>query len=489
MRISMHRGWTPDFISFAVPEGGLLKAKNVIPYDTHYGSIGDKTAYSSNAVSGTALKAQEFKDNSGNTYVLVGTTNKLYLMDSTKAFTDVSRTATYNTAESWSFAQYGDWIVATNYVDPPQVMKGISTSTVFQDLGGSPPQSKYLLFHKGHLIHAYVNESGTVSPKKLVWSAFEDIENYTPSLTTGADYQDLADAHGEIVGIENVGDNFAVFHRHSITLGWYGGTYVFNFAPNRVKNITIIPNSMVSIGHAVLFWEERNIYMFDGNSIVPVGDPVKRTVLGNLNRGFYNRITAVHDPQNNIVYWAYPSTASTDGTPDRILCFNYSTKRFTLIEVSTDALCLISTGGYDMDSLDAVYPSLDDIPISLDSSYWLAQQQILACMDNDSGKMATFSGQPMQAELETPEISVEDKVLFVRRVRPLLDRAVGNVIVAVGARMTESDSYRYVASATAASSGYVNLRATGRYLRFNVKATSHAGIVGLEVDIKEAGRR
>jgi hypothetical protein len=477
----------PDLIPFGVPEGGLVQAKNLIPYDDKYGKAQDKQTYSTSAASDTAKNGTEMRTVGAAWWGFFGTASKIYrIKASDKSIT--AKGTGYTTGDNmWSFAQYGDTALATNYTDAVQKFVDFAGAGTFGALGGSPPKAKYMLFYRGHLILAFVND-GTAYPKKIQWSGLEAIESWTASLITGADSQSFPDGQGDITGIASMGDLFGVFHESSISVGYYSGApYTFTFRHNAIKNIgCYVPGSLISIGPAALFWGEDDIYSYDGNQLIPLGYGVKETILDNLNLSKVDRVTAAHDPLSGIVYWSYP--VGSVSTPNRVLAYNYRAKKFTNIELTMECIFRLHTGGLDMDSIDSLYPDIDDMPYHMDSRDYQSGTVKMACVDTDN-YVDTIDGMDLTGTLETGEVKDEDNVLMVDRVRPRIDSAREDVKVRVGSRFDENDAVGYTSLTTVGNNGYADLRSTGRYHRIELTTTDHDGIQDLEVRAKKAGER
>lgn len=492
--------WLPDLIPFGSPDGALSKAYNLLPDDFYYSPAKNKVAYSTDTVTGTALNAKEFSGLTGTKYVYIGTTTKLLRMNADKTITNLTRqTASVDvdytasaTANFWRFAQYGTQIIATDFVDVIQSKADIATTGKFAALTastGSIPRCKFLLLNNGHLILAYLND-GTERPKKIQWSGFEDPTAWAASLTTGADSQDFPDADGErITGIANVGEYVAIFFDESITIGSYvGAPYTFDFSGvNRVKGIGAIEGTIVSVGGVCYFWSKENLYMFNGSTAEPIGTGISNYVLDLLNTGYYNRNTAAFDAKRGIIFWAFCSTAAS--TPNKILAYNWRNKRFTITTVSSECIFNLSTGALLMDAIDAIYPSLDAIPYELDSNFWQANTKSLGCVDSATSKVATFSGTALTGTIETAEFKAGDDVTTVRRCRPKVSEAVDTVSVRAAARVNEDDTAVFTNSSNVGSSGYADLRCTGRFHKFEITTGLHSGIYDLEIDVAKAGER
>ena len=93
MIVDISKGWYPDLIPYEV-KGGLIDCKNLLPYDEFYSPAYDKSDYSSNAISGVPRTGKEFMASTGTRYQFIGTTTKLYRLETDKSLTDVSKAAT-----------------------------------------------------------------------------------------------------------------------------------------------------------------------------------------------------------------------------------------------------------------------------------------------------------------------------------------------------------------------------------------------------------
>lgn len=487
--IDISKGWLPDFLPNDVPAGGLLQALNLYPYDEKYYPALSPLAYSSNTLVGTPIGSIEYRSNDGNYYLFCGTTTKLYRLETNQSLTDITRAAGAYTAATtrWYFAKKGESIIGTNYADVPQRLTGM-TAANFVALGGGPPNAKFCLFFKGHLILAYLND-GTVYPQKLIWSAYDSIADFAQSLTTGSDSRNLEDADGEISGLVALGSMLLIFHRGSITIGWYSKSpFTFSFDSLRVRDKGAIEGTPIVFGNYCYFFDERDIYEMTPDGIInSIGLGVKNTLLGDLDIDNFHRITAGTDARRGLVYWSYPSVSS-DGTPDAILCYNPKMKKFTKISVSHYGIFNIHKAVLDMDSMDTIYPDLDAVPFDLDSSYWFDNSAVVACINSDK-KVAHFSGAAMTWTLETAEFNVDDKIVAVIKIRPKVERATGDVSVQIGARFNETDTRTYSSTSIVDSYGNANTRRSGRYLTSKVSGGLCDGISSVNAEAIIIGSR
>lgn len=184
------KGMMLDAVPFDIPDGYAQNIKGALITEEGMISPALSNAMAISGVSTQIIKGIiEVKAADGTLYWVYGTSDgKLWRTTAeigSLAATDVSKTGTYANTE-WSFAQYGDWVIATNGVDNPQIMKGIATGT-FVDLAGSPPKGKYVYLDNGHLIFANIGTTVTVTNGTFTASA-------TAAWTIGAGWEYSANA-------------------------------------------------------------------------------------------------------------------------------------------------------------------------------------------------------------------------------------------------------------------------------------------------------
>ena len=150
--LPLDKGWMPDIPPFELPEGALSDTDQILPSILGYRGI-DQSVGVNTTVSNAlyALGAREFADVPYTVYWGNETSLNKIATSTPSAITNNSRTsyaASGTSIRLWQFEKYGDWILATNSYDPPQIMK----TTTFNDLGGCPPSAKYFLVWGGRLI-------------------------------------------------------------------------------------------------------------------------------------------------------------------------------------------------------------------------------------------------------------------------------------------------------------------------------------------------
>jgi len=172
--------WTPDHPEYR--NEGLTDARNVVPSFKSYKPMKNLASVSSNGLTNRCQGFASFKSSAGNITSFAGDSTKLYRYLA-NSFSDVSGSTTFSTPNDndWKFTQFGNYIIASNGANNPQVWQ-LDSSTNFADLGGSPPT----FFHTAVVRNFVVSGWQPTNRNKLHWSA---IGNHA-SWSIGVDQSD-----------------------------------------------------------------------------------------------------------------------------------------------------------------------------------------------------------------------------------------------------------------------------------------------------------
>ena len=490
--------WLPDLLPFAMLKGGLVTCKNIMPLEEKFANMPRPIAYSTNAVTGTPLSSVEYYADNGIFYTFIGTTTKLYRMETNKSLTDVTRTSgDYTTSGNrWYFAKYGNWIIATNFNDEVQVLKGM-TAANFEPLYTTETiKAKYIVQNHGHLLLFYVIRNGVTYPNGVIISAKDTINDVVKSIATGADFVNLEESPTQITGA-NVFEfasaayesNIAITHRNSISVCWYaGGQYIFNFDYNRYLEIGALEGSFVMVNGIAYFFDEKTFYRWDGiNKPEDIGLGVRNTILNFLDIASYYRITAASHPRYGLAVWSIVKTSGS-GNPDYILILNTRNNKFSLIELTQYCVFSMHRNAWTIDAMGDFFPKINEIPYPVNSNYWQDTSAIFGCIGTDL-KVNVFQGVAMNWKIETGDISTPDlEIIRSKRTHPIIANNISPVTVSIGSRMEESDAVVYT-STSVASNGYADIRAFGRYMRIALEGGAHGGLHSIDVKGDIIGRK
>jgi hypothetical protein len=465
----------------AVDNQGLLCAKNAIPYANYYDSFKSLVDYTSNTISGIAKGMISTRDTGGTAYTYVGDATALYSMKDA-SFSDVTRTSgPYNTQteDMWEFEKWGNRIIATNYTD---VIQEITLgATAFDALAGSPPKARHMAVVRDFLVLGNVSDL----PSRVQWSAFNNIESWTPSASTQADFQDL---HGNGGWIQRIigGEVGIIFQERSIQrMTYLGGSAIFQFDEIEVGFGTPAPYSVVQgAGGRIFYLGQDDFYVFLGAS-QPIGhDRVYKTFIDDFDNSYYERVWASTDPFEPLVYWLYPNKDATGGTPNRMLVYNWKDNKWGgPITIDAEIIGIIQNEGYTLEGLDSINTSIDALPHSLDSREYQAETLQLAAMGINK-KLQTFTGNELTATFETG-----DRRPFgtnrarVQNTRPIFEGTSASASVAISARELLDTSASYGATSSNNKWGECPVLSEGRFMRVKMNISggfTHAKGVDVE---------
>ena len=220
---------------------------------------------------------------------------------------------------------------------------------------------------------------------------------------------------------------------------------------------------------------------------------VDRFFWNDVNQSHLHRISSAVDPVNKLYVVSYPSAASVNGTPDKLLIYSWQTDRWSRAE---QPLALLHQGAsqasYTLEGLDSISTNLDALPFSLDSRAWTGAGRLLLGGFSIANRAGFFSGQPMAAVVDTGESQLlEGSRTLVRGVRPLADG--GTPSVALGYRNRLSDEVQWGPDVAQNDRGACPQRASARYFRARLKiraGQSWTHLQGIdEIDAAPAGRQ
>lgn len=480
--------WAPDLD----PRNGThaTVATGVIPAEGAYRPLPDLSQVGTATLTARCQGARAFYDEDGNPALYAGDATKLYLRTGDTVADKSGSTYTITSGERWEFEQFGANIVATNIDDGPQ-SANINTAGNFSALGGTPPKARYIARVRDFLFLGNLNESGTLYPSRVRWSAVNDITSWTASAATQADYQDMTEGAGPVQKI--VGREFAtIFQSRAITRATYAGPpVIFDFDVLEQGRGAITGGGVVDIGNAVLFWSEEGLCVWDNQTAVPIGDKrVNRYLTNRLNYGSRNLMSSAIDYRNKIAVIAYP--AGSFSIADSLLIWSWADNRFSHDEINIEAVFSTARYGYTLEELDT-FGALDALPYSLDSASWQGGQQLLGAF-NSSHQLCTFSGNPRAATLETAEFMGDNgRRSYVSEVRPLVDTTSGTITAQVATRdQKNGDTLTWGSASNQNDAGYCPVRADGRLIRARVSVPSSAQwthATGIEANLKASGFR
>lgn len=456
--------WRPDVSDYRGQHSKTIS--NVLPRGDGYGPFPGFSGLSS-ALAAACRGAFFARKSDGSVVIFAGTSTKLYMLSNTDLdFDDVSKSAGTYTAlpstDQWQFAQFGNFVFAVQANVAPQVYE-IGTSTEFADLGGSPPQARYVA-----VVNRFLVLSGlTSNPFRVHWSGLNATTTWT-SGTNSSDYQDFADG-GIVRGVAG-GEVGVIFQDGVIRRMIYAPGSPVIFQIERVtRDIGLYaPLSLTTSNNKVYFLASQGFYEMEQTGFpVPIGrENFDRTFFAEYDRESPQMMLGVSDPKAGRVLWSYKTTNGTAGQFNKLICYDTLLKRATPITQSGEYLCSMAQPGITLESLDSVEASIDDLTQSLDS-FNAATISDVGVVDT-SHALGLFRGSALEATLDTSEHAFEDSErVYVTGIRPVTDAPT--VYASIAARETAQDTSTLSAESLINSNGECPVHISTRYARERIR--------------------
>lgn len=465
--------------------GGLL---NVLPADGSYLPFKALVPFTGSLATAPygAILARQLD---GAIRIFAGTAGKLWILDNTTlAWVDVSKAATtyHATADArWSFAQFGNFVIAVNANDDPQVYE-LGVSSAFRDLGGSPPRAGIVKVWGDFVALMQL----TSNRDRVQWSGLNNCEFWTPG-SQNSDYQTFPD--GGVVQGSTEATNPLIFQERAIRRATFvpGSVEIFTFQKIHDLRGAKSALSVCSRGAYAFYADEGGFFQIgpDG-SLMNIGfEKVDRTTFGRLNVSAISKICGAVDPFFSRVYFSVDF--NDVGTYGSTFVYDWNLQRWSLIETSISMIFPAATVGYTLDGLDSVSSSLDDLPFSLDSKVWQGGAPVMAAFDTNRS-LCFFSGENMEATITTQETGdVSGGVVRTTSTYPVVD--TDNVYVSIGLRFRRTDVVTWLAEQYPSfNTGRIRKNGRGRFMRYRMRIPAgehwtHAQAI--DADTASAGER
>lgn len=241
------------------------------------------------------------------------------------AFVSDGQIFTGTFTDFWSGVMHNDNFIYTNGVNPIQVKTTFSATGTNMASAVSPNTYKAwsLASLKDHLCLYHTFVGPTEKFKRVQWTIKGPLtlSAGTTDFDSGtAGAIDLQDANGEIKCGVPLGAGVAVYAEHSIHLQtWVGGDQIFQFDKVSPNIGTPGRRTVFSYSDVNYFLSDANVFSFDGGSLNPIGDPIKKALFSEVNQANISSAFLDYDYNENELLINVPTGTST--TPD--VCWVY----------------------------------------------------------------------------------------------------------------------------------------------------------------------
>ncbi len=467
---------------------GVTLAKNVIPLARSYGPFRSHIP-DVPAIAERCRGATPVKNNSGAVFNLAGDRTTLY---ERVGGAYAAQNSTYLTPDNrnWEFASWENFAYAAN--GQAAIQSTTLGSGTWADLTNAP-----IANHIAQ-VRNFLVAGGTSADAKLVkWSGIADPTEWTPGtlqsgeqpLRAGGDIQRVVGGEYGLVFCEN-----AIYR-----MTYVGAPIVWQFDEVVPGRGTREPGSVVQIGYMVYFIGPDGFYEFNGATINPIGsNKLNRTFLADYDPNFRHRVTSAIDLDQTLIFWAYPGTGhDAEGTPNKIMVYNWTTGRFSG-PIEQEVEVLVYSLAPPVLSDTSPYPGDENVDTGTVANLLSDAQDFkgggssaLAAFNTDH-EHGLFSGTPLTAMVDSAEMSLNPGGLgFLKGVRPLVDGESPTVTVDVGIRNVPHGTITWEGpKAPFSANGVCNFRAKDRFHRVRLNVSGEfRHIYGGEVEWTPGGRK
>lgn len=471
--------WLPDIAEMdtATDAGPLCAvARNVYPGANSYLPVqGASTPYS------TALPAAPrglymAQKEDGSFDAFAGTQTELYKYVAAVPTAIGSGAYAVPDDELWAFAQFGNYLLATNITNGPQVYN-IESGGTFAGLGGSPPNARFVDVIEDYVVLA----SLSTDPFAIAWS---DTNNAAVWSSGNAGSQTFPDG-GRVQNFSGAAGLVIQERAVRQMIHTPGSAEVFQFNKLEDARGAIAPYSVIKFGDKVGYLADDGFW-FAGENIG--ANKVNNFFFRTVDRSRLFSVLGAIDPTRPIFYWLARTTSSA--TYDFGLMYNWKSRRWSELDYDILMAANIATPGVTLEELAVAYPVLENVPYSLDSRVWQGGRPVFGIIDT-AYKLAFFEGSNLEATFETGERQfTPNGRSFVRSVLPHVDSS--SAVVAVGKRARLADSRTWSSESSMQTSGRCPVRSDGRYHRIRIRvpaAATWTDLHGCDVELGPSGVR
>lgn len=303
--------WRPDLdCSWEVAPGALKECRGFIPTKRGgYATFSMEDSIASYTSTTEPLIAGITRKSDGTARFFIFNKQSIYEFTSTSAASDRS-SATYSSSTTdWTWTQFGDQTIATNYYNTMQA----SSSTTFADLTGAP-KARLVASNMGFVMAAnLVASGGTTMPDAWHCCDQYDTATWTETATNQATSARLYDTPGPIRALEPLRDYIVAYKDDSI----YVGEYVGDVANRIIWGWRLVSSGVgCQSAHGVArvndmhyFMHRSGFYVFDGAAVRKIGDECTNFLFDGFTAADPTTAQVTFEQRENVVVFTWSVVA------------------------------------------------------------------------------------------------------------------------------------------------------------------------------------
>ncbi len=431
-----------------------------------------------------------WEDNSGDSWIAVGTADKLIVASASGTTYDITPAGLtagdvsselktgygygfygagyYGTerpdigsrseATTWALDTWGEYLVACSVADGVLYEWQLNTASDAAAISGAPTGNLGLMVTDERFLFA-LGAGG--NPRKVQWSDREDNTSWTAAATNEAGDIELQTSGQMMQGLRTRGQALLLTDQDAHTATYQGPPFVYGF--ERVgTGCGAISRRAGAVVDAGAFWMGySDFFTYQGGAVASLPCEVRDWVFGNLNTAQQSKVYAVANTANSEVWWFFPDADSTENS--RYVAYNFKEGHWATGVIERTA---------------AVDRGVFRDPIWFDASG--------VAYNHETG--FNYDGDPPYAETGPIQLGNGDQVMVVTELIPD-EKTQGDVSATFKTRFHPNETERDYGPYTMANP--TNVRFTGREVRMRVDGARGVDWrVGLmRLDAKGGGRR
>lgn len=274
----------------------------------------------------------------GKEYVFFGDRNNLYRFDNDAGIIqEVSKATDAYSDEFWSFAQWGNWVLASNNVDVVQVYKDSvgNFADLTHDLGGTLTSILVATF-RAHAVFLGTDDEG----REIKWSDEDDVNVLAPALNNAAGDIYVRDLASPIVAYAPREDGIIFYGNSTVhILRWTAPPYYLG--QNRISSNAgaIGRYAVTNVRNTHFGLDARGIWaMAPGAEPEYISRPqIHNYVMDDLDFDNAEKSVVWYDKQQDLLMVSYPSLEDGLGEPTRSVGLSIATGAWSPMDFGASA--------------------------------------------------------------------------------------------------------------------------------------------------------
>ena len=247
--------------------------------------------------------------------------------------------------------------------------------------------------YKDFLFLANTEEDGDLFPSRLRWSQWQNprLWHNNEDGSGMAGYVDVNDIEGRIVAIKKIGDILAVYkERGIIAISYAGGDTVFSKELITTKAGLVSPTAIIVLPHSHIFIGKDNIYEFDGNTVTPIGDQIRKWFFNDITS--IDRIIGYYNENSKDIIFVYDNTGKDSINRNKAITYNTYTHTWSVRDVNMTSIGdFCENDDLIIDEVNDEYDSEEMQKMMIDSSLYKKEDLVILAGD-ENGKIYKLQG-------------------------------------------------------------------------------------------------